>query len=456
MKKILLVLSVFTIILYASCSDIFDNIKDYADEESVYVGKFNDPIGYAGFERVEIYLLDSVAIPDNQINLGKAKSTVYEYDGKVYNLGKLVSWLNITGLTVPKLYRFKIYNVDEFDNQSIPVEIALIPYTTEDLDALVLPSPVLSLSPTTVEFTWPNGLSSGFFNYVGLTYKYTDKYDVEKTDVINTSAFIANNLPTGVDVKVEVKCRIIPKISNAPIVDTLLLEKTFTVRTITVEEYLASRTPRSIIDPFIDGTQGTLTWGEATEHLVWSEVRYKTNSGATNTVRALASDSAINCPDVKPGELFEIRSAFTPAGTTDLYEGDWVTYTVPFLSISSGSYLVLPASYRLEVASGAMSSIEYADSNKINIIWSGIEEYSISDIFGGFYADGRGSGDSYRILAHIKFDGVNFSMIDAAMDPWGTGFTAITGTYNAVTKIISLQAFWGKDFVFNMKLKKLI
>ncbi|MDR3246044.1 MAG: DUF5012 domain-containing protein [Prevotellaceae bacterium] len=455
MKKISVFLSIFIITLCSSCSGIFDSIKDYANEESVYVGKFNEPVGYAGYERVEIYLLDTVRVPEDQINLGKAKNTVYEYDGKAYNMGKLVSWLNITGITVPKLYRFKIYNIDEFGNKSIPVEIALIPCTKEDVDALVLPSPLLTISPTTAEFTWPNGLSSGFFDYVDLTYKYIDKDGSEKTgEVAETQKFVVNNLVSGVETAVEIKCRIIPKINNIPIIDTLVLEKTFMVKTVTAEEYLATRSNRAILDPVIDGTQGAIVWGDSTEHLVWSEVRYKTNSGATNIVRTLAGDSVAYCPDIKVGELFETRSAFTPTGTTDLYESVWVEYDVPFLHISSGTYVALPESYRLEVKTDAMSFTEYANKNEIKIAWSGIEEYSVSDIFGGFYSDGRGYDDSYRILAHIKFDGVNFSMIDAGMDPWGTGFTAVTGTHDAATKTISLQVFWGEDYIFYLKLKK--
>jgi hypothetical protein len=334
MKKICFI--VYTVLFFAflSCSgDIFDNIKEHASEEKVYVTKFDDPVAYAGLERVEINLLDAGRIPSSEINLAKAVKTVVEYDDKVLTYDEVKSWVNITGLTVPKMYRFTIYNIDEYGNKSIPVEISSIPYTSEEFETLLFPNPLLFISPTAAEISWPNGLSSGFFDYVDLEYKYTD-INGNTIDTITGNSFTMLNLEASVSVPVHLRCRIIPKVGGTKIIDTLVITHTLNIAPCTEAEYLASREDRVIQAAFIEGTESTdgkITWGGTTTHLAFSEIRYKTNSGNTNTLRILPSTNSFVCPDAKAGELLEYRSVFNPTSTADTFYRPWKTYQYPLI-----------------------------------------------------------------------------------------------------------------------------
>jgi hypothetical protein len=330
MKKILFFLSLMSVCMLYSCTDIYDNIKKYATEETIYVGKFDEPRGYQGFERVEIDLLDAGRIPSSQIKLGKAKKTVVEYDDKVITYDSVMSWVNITGLTVPKLYRFKIYNVDDYGNKSVAVETALIPYTAEERDALVFPSPMLAISPTAAEFEWPNGLSSGFFDFAEIVYSFPTK-DGIVADTTQDTKFVLTNLKMGEIVPVSIICKIIPKINGEVIIDTIDLERTISITSATPEEYLESREKRSVSEAYIVGSNGKITWGEATNHLIYSELRYKTIAGGTEILRTLSTIDTLECPDAKPGELIEVRSAFVPTATADTFVSGWQVYKYPFL-----------------------------------------------------------------------------------------------------------------------------
>ena len=170
------IISLVAIIAFVtvSCSKMHDNIEQYADEQ-VYPGKYDTILGFVGYERVEIELMKVGRIPSANIRMGKAKKTVVEYDDKVITIDSLVSWVNITGLTQPKLYRFYVYTIDEHNNKSVPQQIALIPYTKTDLASLVISSPNIMSSPGAAVFDWPNGLSSPLLDYKGLSFEYTDK-----------------------------------------------------------------------------------------------------------------------------------------------------------------------------------------------------------------------------------------------------------------------------------------
>src|SRR5690606_16990893 len=119
----------------SACSGMYDSLEEYSGEV-VYPAKYDTIVGRIGYERVEIDLMKAGRIPSNRIKLGKAKKTVVEYDDQRIVIDSLVSWVNLTGLTQPKLYRFQVYTIDEFDNKSVPHEIALIPYTAGDIEAL--------------------------------------------------------------------------------------------------------------------------------------------------------------------------------------------------------------------------------------------------------------------------------------------------------------------------------
>src|SRR5690606_9358937 len=128
--------------LFSSCSGMYDTLDDYSGEV-VYPAKYDTIIGHVGYERVEIDLMKAGRIPSSEIKMGKAKKTIIEYDGQVIRLDSLVSWVNITGLDQPKLYRFKIYTVDEFDNASVPRKSRLFPTPQQTWKIWPLPHPGL-------------------------------------------------------------------------------------------------------------------------------------------------------------------------------------------------------------------------------------------------------------------------------------------------------------------------
>jgi hypothetical protein len=442
MKKIFCIISMISLILTSCSSDIFDNIKEYADTETVYVGKFDKAEGKIGIKRVEIDLLNAGRVSADKVNVGKAVKTIVEYDKEKITYNEVPSWINITNLTEPKLYRFKIYNLDEHGNQSIPVECAYIPFTDVDMANLVVSSPSTTISPATAEFQWVNGLSSGFFDCIGLTYTFTNTEGVHVVTPEDPTSFSLEKLISGTPLNVYVKFTVIPKFNGEPIIDTIDLDIVYPITPPSVEEYLASRENRSVASTYFDGEQGQLTWGEPTTHLVWSEIRYTTNSGETNIVRANAGEYNIVCPNIKRNERYQIRSAFTPTGTQDVFEGNWYTVTEPVLLFNTpfpcGVYTVSPESHRDE----SEKMPEYANSNKVTISWKGGDVYEISDITGGFYEPGRAYGAEFIWTARLKYDGAVFSLIDADMDYWGYGFEAVAGTFERSTKTINLTVDW--------------
>src|SRR5690606_35122236 len=211
--------------LFSSCSGMYDTLDDYSGE-IVYPAKYDTIIGHVGYERVEIDLMKAGRIPSSEIKMGKAKKTIIEYDGQVIRLDSLVSWVNITGLDQPKLYRFKIYIVDEFDNASVPQEIALIPYTAADLENLAIASPRVMLSPSAAVIDWPNGLSSVVLDYYGLTFSYTDKDgQVRDGERGENARFFIGNLEAGEPVVVNMEYKVVPRVNNLPIIDTVTLNQ---------------------------------------------------------------------------------------------------------------------------------------------------------------------------------------------------------------------------------------
>ncbi len=221
MSKKLYLLLIISVLIITSCGKIYDNIEPYTGE-IVYPGKFDTIIGRVGYERVEIDLMKVGRIPSSQIKLGKAVKTVVEYDDKVITIDTLASWLNIKGLTMPKLYRFKVYTIDEYGNKSVPQEIALIPYTSSDLQNIVITSPRVLASPSSAVLSWPTGLSSILLNYVSLEYKYTDKSGTvrEGSRAANPRIFMAN-LASGQQSPIDITYTLVPKVNGAAILDTV-------------------------------------------------------------------------------------------------------------------------------------------------------------------------------------------------------------------------------------------
>lgn len=228
MRNIILSLIVLATFMW-SCEDMYDKQKQY-EGEVVYPAKYDTIIGSVGFERVEIDLLKAGRISSNKINLGKAKQTKIEYDDQVIIIDSLVSYVNVTGLTQSKLYRFKIYTIDEYGNESVPQEIAMIPFTKSDLANFAVSPPRVMASPSAAVIDWPNGLSSVLMDYYGLTFKYTDKSGVEQSGVRGTdSRFFAGNMESGTTVDIDMEYKIIPIVNRTPILDTVMFSDVLSI-----------------------------------------------------------------------------------------------------------------------------------------------------------------------------------------------------------------------------------
>jgi hypothetical protein len=204
--------------------------QEQYEGEIVYPAKYDTIVGHIGFERVEIDLIKAGRLPSSQINLGKAKQTKIEYDDQEIIIDSLVSYVNITGLTQSKLYRFKIYTVDEYGNESVPQEIALIPFTENDLANLAVTPPRILASPSSAVIDWPNGISSVLLEYYGLSFEYTDKDGtVQKGERGTDSRFFISNLEEGQPVEINMEYKIVPVVNRTPILDTVVFSDVLTI-----------------------------------------------------------------------------------------------------------------------------------------------------------------------------------------------------------------------------------
>jgi hypothetical protein len=206
-----------------SCSDIYDNVKEFSEKETVYPAHFETVYGAVGYERVEIDLSRN-RIPSSEMNLGKAKKTIVEYDSKTLTYDSVCSWLNITGLTEPKLHRFKIFTEDEHGNRSTPTEIALTPYTEYDKNALSLPTPVYLESTTVGLVEWKNPISNDSYDLLEYSYSYVNMFgdSITGSSKGDLPSFFIEDVTWGELLTVTITCKIIPKVDRQPILDTIL------------------------------------------------------------------------------------------------------------------------------------------------------------------------------------------------------------------------------------------
>jgi hypothetical protein len=351
MKRIIYFLLTVLVSALYSCSGQYDNIEQYATDETVYIGKFiEDPYVKTGYKRLEIDLVSDTlgrAFADD-IYMGKAKKTIVEYeedDGLrrlVYD--SLCSWVNIKGLTTPKTYIFTIYAEDEFGNKSIPVEALGKPFTDNDMEGISFPSPHVIPGPTTVSFDWESavseGLSSPQFKFVELIYSYTDRYGnilsgklTAQDERAGRGNFDIRNLAPNKGTAVIINCRIIPIIESGTILDTLPMVKEYVTQTVTEEEYLKARTLRSIETALInpdDENTATITFGAQTDHLKWTKIRYKNNDGNWQEIHVENYETVKSCPNFERRGMVQIQCAYTPPSTNDVLISEWTDYG-PFI-----------------------------------------------------------------------------------------------------------------------------
>ncbi len=328
MRHILLSLIVFAALL-SSCEDMYTNQQKY-EGEIVYPARFDTIIGHIGFERVEIDLMKAGRIPSSKIKLGKAKKTVIEYENEIVTIDSLASWVNITGLTATKLYRFKVYTIDEYNNKSVPQEIALIPYTSSDLEALQVTAPRVMKSPSAAVVDWPRGISSVLMNYISLTYEYTDKGGAVRNGARDAdSRFFIGNLDAGQTVAIKMNYRIVPKINNQTILDTITLNRDLNISMPTSSSEFAA-TERNILAA--NGvTVFTADGVSSIEKLVYPV--------HANSLQDIFYFPNLKILDLTGGDLFQLPElTYDRNGVTDIVGGGEF---VPFLrkagNIASGN-----------------------------------------------------------------------------------------------------------------------
>jgi len=115
-----------------------------------------------------------------------------------------------------------IYTIDEYGNKSVPQEIALIPFTQDGLDNLVVSPPRILASPSAAVVEWPSGISSVLMEYTGLSFEYTDKDGVvRKGERGEDPRFFVGNLSPGQTVTIDMEYKVIPKVNQKAILDTI-------------------------------------------------------------------------------------------------------------------------------------------------------------------------------------------------------------------------------------------
>jgi hypothetical protein len=224
-------LMILSALLHVSCQDVYDKIKEFSPEEVIYPAHFDTIGGRIGYERIEIYLSKHGRISSSEMNLGKATKTIVQYGSETIVYDSVCSWIQIDSLTLPNLYRFKIYTANDVGDMSIPVEIALTPYTASDLAALSLSTPDLQ-STTSALVEWKTRLSSSLYNVYAYSYEYVDRNrdTVRGGEEGDAVSFFVENVERNTPVPVDLTLKMLPLVANVPILDTLY--KTFTTTVI--------------------------------------------------------------------------------------------------------------------------------------------------------------------------------------------------------------------------------
>ncbi len=209
-------------IVLASCSNIYDNIKEFSPEEMIYPASFDTISWKLGYERVEFYLSKKGKVPSSQMKLGKAEKTVIEYDDERIVIDSVCSWVNITGLTEQRTYHFRIYTENEHGDRSIPREARLTPFTKTDLDVLSLVPPKVIESTSAAVVEWAAPIESDLYQFFGYSAEYTDKDGrVRSFEGGTLPSFIVEEVQVGVEVPIKISAKILPYIGGQALLDTI-------------------------------------------------------------------------------------------------------------------------------------------------------------------------------------------------------------------------------------------
>jgi hypothetical protein len=306
--------------IFGACSDIYDNIKEFSLEEIVYSAHFDTIFATPGYKRVEIDLLQEGRLPPSMMKLGKAEKTIVEYDTIVKVFDSVCSWVNIDSLTLPKLYRFKVYTANSEGAKSVPLEVALTPYTEVDRQALKVPSPTLSTVSSFVVVRWEGGLNSTLMDFLSLSYSYTDKEGVIRTGTSRNAQFFVTNIAADAEVMVDVRYWVIPKLNGQRILDSVWFDQSMEVSMAagtTPIEFTVSPTKIGLIPGRAQAADVSLKYG-----LSWTSSDTKVATVNTNGViigRA-PGKAVITVKSEAIEEPATVEVTVTDVGTTPLKE----------------------------------------------------------------------------------------------------------------------------------------
>jgi hypothetical protein len=302
----------------------------------VYPAKFDTVSVKVGIKRVEIDLIKAGRIPASEIYLGRAIKTVIEYEGQPNDqpivIDSLCSWVNITGLTIPKLYRFYIYTEDEYGNRSVPVVAAAIPYTEEDAAALAVTNPRFIASPWAASIDWPRGLSSVQFDYYGLVYSYRDRDGQTVTTTLvrqgvtdtlgDRPVIMLENTAPGQEVTLDILYKIVPLVDKNPILDTFILNRPIVLTMPAQETYqstLRNRTVASTVR-MSDRREMRINWNPVDNDptLLYTTVTWQDYYGQEQVVQVENDSTWTLIQGLRTGASIAISSWYNPVGSGDL------------------------------------------------------------------------------------------------------------------------------------------
>lgn len=144
-----------------------------------------------------------------------------------------------------------------------------------------------------------------------------------------------------------------------------------------------------------------------------------------------------------------------------------IVYNPAITEDISGNYSVNTLlSYRLQASNNAV--IKYSDMSgiygagdfseyvvKVEKLLPGI--FSVTDFMGGYYAEGRGYGDTYEMNGYVSLTSDNkLEHCSSSSVGWGDSLNALNGgTYNPLTSTIQWSAVWNASaYSFNVVLNK--
>jgi len=132
----------------------------------------------------------------------------------------------------------------------------------------------------------------------------------------------------------------------------------------------------------------------------------------------------------------------------------------------AGNYSIdVPKSNRLQLSNSKI--IQYSDmktlygkgdfsSFVVTIAKIAPGMFTVSDLFGGYYSDGRGYGSSYEMIGYIALNPDNsLDLLSSQVSAWGDSLDGLeNGIYDPATGVIKWSAYYGGAYSFNVVINK--